>query len=194
MTPAAGGCALLDGDAPPREFRTLNDRYPLLLFPAFRLQDAMQRVTLGRKQWRLVMEAYNKQRERDEYTRSSGGKKAPPEWCARARARRAVRSVVGRGHRPERRPGRPPSSVARAIDPISRVRGDADGGGRDTGACAGGARHAWGARSCRGSRRYEKWPWKGLRIGFGLAHGGRVNTVYIDSSRPRLKAQNAISR
>jgi hypothetical protein len=29
------------------EFKRMNDRYPMVLFPAFKLQDTMQRCTLG---------------------------------------------------------------------------------------------------------------------------------------------------
>jgi len=38
------------------EFLTLDSRYPLILFPAFRLQDTMQRNSLGddHRKWRHV--------------------------------------------------------------------------------------------------------------------------------------------
>nr|CCA23416.1 conserved hypothetical protein [Albugo laibachii Nc14] len=34
-----------------KEFKVLNARFPLLLFPSFRLQETMQRSTLGQRQW-----------------------------------------------------------------------------------------------------------------------------------------------
>jgi hypothetical protein len=33
------------------EFKILNKRYPMLLFPCFRLQDRMQKSTLGENHW-----------------------------------------------------------------------------------------------------------------------------------------------
>lgn len=38
---------LLDFD----EFKIMNKRYPMLLFPCFRLQDRMQKSTLGEGHW-----------------------------------------------------------------------------------------------------------------------------------------------
>jgi len=37
-----------DGLIDYQEFGQINDRYPLVLFPAFRLQDVMQRNSLGK--------------------------------------------------------------------------------------------------------------------------------------------------
>ncbi len=36
-----------DGFVSFEEFKRMNDRYPMVLFPAFKLQDTMQRCTLG---------------------------------------------------------------------------------------------------------------------------------------------------
>ena len=33
------------------EFKELNKRFPLILYPAFRLQDSMQKFTLGEQNW-----------------------------------------------------------------------------------------------------------------------------------------------
>merc|ERR1712139_250468 len=37
------------------EFQELDRRYPLVLFPAFRLQDRMQKMTLGESGWKGIM-------------------------------------------------------------------------------------------------------------------------------------------
>ena len=42
------------------EFRELNRRYPLVLFPAFRLQDNLQRGSLGQRRWRKILELRQK--------------------------------------------------------------------------------------------------------------------------------------
>ena len=36
------------------EFQHLNMRYPMLLFPCFRLQDRLQKATLGEQHWLLL--------------------------------------------------------------------------------------------------------------------------------------------
>jgi hypothetical protein len=38
------------------EFRELDKRYPLVLFPAYRLQDAMQRRCLSERAWTQIRE------------------------------------------------------------------------------------------------------------------------------------------
>lgn len=40
------------------EFIAINRRFPTLLYPAFRLQERMQKMTLGPRKWKLIMEAY----------------------------------------------------------------------------------------------------------------------------------------
>lgn len=60
---------LIDRD----EFRELNRRYPLILFPAFRLQDRMQRSTLGEKRWTKVHRALHKKQRVEEYRNTHGG-------------------------------------------------------------------------------------------------------------------------
>lgn len=42
------------------EFIELNRRYPLILFPAFRLQDRMQKGTLGEWRWSSIMKQQQK--------------------------------------------------------------------------------------------------------------------------------------
>ncbi|GLE00144.1 hypothetical protein PINS_up008871 [Pythium insidiosum] len=58
-----------DGVLDFEEFKMLNKRYPLLLFPCFRLQDRMQKATLGENHWlklhrrlydRLKLEIYQR--------------------------------------------------------------------------------------------------------------------------------------
>ncbi len=60
------------------EFLELDRRYPLMLFPAFRLQDVMQRTSLGEKVWLKVMEKYQEVRRIEEYKAAHGGR-APPD-------------------------------------------------------------------------------------------------------------------
>ena len=45
------GDGLIDRD----EFRQMNQRYPMVLFPMFHLQDKMQRCTLGERRWTQIM-------------------------------------------------------------------------------------------------------------------------------------------
>lgn len=60
------------------EFLEIDRRYPLVLFPAFRLQDMMQRNSLGENTWVKVIEAYQESRRIEEYKAAHGGR-APPE-------------------------------------------------------------------------------------------------------------------
>lgn len=60
------------------EFLELDRRYPLMLFPAFRLQDVMQRQSLGEKAWLSVMERYQEAKRVEEYKSLHGGR-APPD-------------------------------------------------------------------------------------------------------------------
>ena len=55
------------------EFQELNRRYPLVLFPAFRLQDNMQKGTLGQKGWVKVARRINKAKYIAEYMKMHGG-------------------------------------------------------------------------------------------------------------------------
>jgi Ca2+-binding EF-hand superfamily protein len=65
------------------EFLELDRRYPLVLFPAFRLQDMMQRNTLGERVWLKVIENYQETRRIEEYKATHGGR-APPDPPMRA--------------------------------------------------------------------------------------------------------------
>lgn len=65
------------------EFLEIDRRYPLILFPAFRLQDMMQRNTLGENTWLKVIEQYQESRRIEEYKNSHGGR-APPDPPMRA--------------------------------------------------------------------------------------------------------------
>ena len=58
------------------EFRNLNDRYPMILHPAFRMQDKLQKYTLGEEEWVKVMENINYWQKIKEYTDKEG--EAPP--------------------------------------------------------------------------------------------------------------------
>mmetsp|Transcript_37542 Transcript_37542/g.47307 ORF Transcript_37542/g.47307 Transcript_37542/m.47307 type:complete len:470 (-) Transcript_37542:343-1752(-) len=60
------------------EFTEMDKRYPLLFFPAFRLQDQMQRKTLGLKTWDKIHENIRVQKEIADYAAKHGGME-PPE-------------------------------------------------------------------------------------------------------------------
>jgi len=60
------------------EFLEIDRRYPIVLFPAFRLQDVMQRNTLGESAWLKIIENYQHNRRVEEYKALHGGR-APPE-------------------------------------------------------------------------------------------------------------------
>lgn len=55
----------------------LDKRYPLVLFPAFRLQDRMMKKTLGEKSWVKVHENIEKERKIREYMEAHGGQRPP---------------------------------------------------------------------------------------------------------------------
>jgi Ca2+-binding EF-hand superfamily protein len=62
---------LLDRD----EFRDIDRRFPMMLFPAFRLQDRLQRNTLGDKTWIMVIERLAWNDHSDNYAASHNGRK-----------------------------------------------------------------------------------------------------------------------
>lgn len=60
------------------EFLEIDRRYPLVLFPAFRLQDVLQSASLGESTWLTVIERYEESKRIEEYKANHGGK-APPD-------------------------------------------------------------------------------------------------------------------
>lgn len=59
------------------EFTSLNNRYPIVLFPAFRLQQALQVHTLGEKEWTNIAGKVNQKRLAEIYARKHGGMPPP---------------------------------------------------------------------------------------------------------------------
>lgn len=59
------------------EFLELDRRYPLVLFPAYRLQDTLQKNSLGEKGWVRVIEKFNKIKRIEEYKAANGGRLPP---------------------------------------------------------------------------------------------------------------------
>lgn len=59
------------------EFLELDRRYPLVLFPAFRLQDRMQKISMGENMWHKVVESYDRQKKIDDYKAKHGGRLPP---------------------------------------------------------------------------------------------------------------------
>lgn len=60
------------------EFLEIERRYPLVLFPAFRLQDTMQKLSMGEYVWLELIADYSEQKRIEEYRATHGGR-APPE-------------------------------------------------------------------------------------------------------------------
>ena len=71
------GDGLIDFD----EFKEMNRRYPMVLFPAFRLQDKMQHYTLGRRRWNTIMKETSIIKDVIKYRKIHGGS-MPPESCS----------------------------------------------------------------------------------------------------------------
>jgi Ca2+-binding EF-hand superfamily protein len=55
------------------EFREIDKRFPLILFPAYRLQDAMQKCCLGQAEWTKLRAAYRRKLVIEEYSLLHGG-------------------------------------------------------------------------------------------------------------------------
>ena len=72
-----------DGLIDYNEFIELERRYPLILFPAFRLQDSLQAFSLGSRQWLRIIEEHTRMRKIDEYKALHGGKAPPEPWSRR---------------------------------------------------------------------------------------------------------------
>ena len=47
----------------------MNRRYPLVIFPAFRLQDRMQKLTLGPDRWNVILKSQKRFEAIDNYLR-----------------------------------------------------------------------------------------------------------------------------
>ena len=60
------------------EFLEIERRYPLVLFPAFRLQDTMQVQSMGEDMWLEIISDYSEAKRIEEYKAIHGGR-APPE-------------------------------------------------------------------------------------------------------------------
>lgn len=59
------------------EFQLLNRRYPSILFPIFRLQDLLQKATLGEKQWLRVAARNAREKMAEKYKRLHNGQLPP---------------------------------------------------------------------------------------------------------------------
>ena len=62
-----------DGVIDINEFIELDRRFPMLMFPAFRLQEKMQKITLGEKQWTKIIEKIELSRHRQVFLNMNGG-------------------------------------------------------------------------------------------------------------------------
>jgi hypothetical protein len=67
------GDGLIDID----EFRILDRRYPMVLFPAFRLQDRLQRGSLSTMRWREILRRRELRRVYNDYKKQHGGQLPP---------------------------------------------------------------------------------------------------------------------
>ena len=62
-----------DGVIDLREFIELDRRFPMLMFPAFRLQEKMQKLTLGEYQWTKINEKIERSRHRKNFMDTHDG-------------------------------------------------------------------------------------------------------------------------
>eukprot|EP00942_MAST-04A_sp_MAST-4A-sp1_P009122 g9122.t1 len=60
------------------EFRTLNRRYPMTLFPIFRMQSNLQKLSLGDSRWNQILKDMQTRKNVHKYRREHGGE-MPPE-------------------------------------------------------------------------------------------------------------------
>lgn len=72
---------LIDRD----EFRELNKKFPMILFPAFHLQDKLRRSTLGVSWWNRLLEERERKLYMGEYQKSHNGELPMEGFCTRAR-------------------------------------------------------------------------------------------------------------
>lgn len=73
------GDGLIDFD----EFRRLHKRFPMVLFPAFRLQDRMQKATLGEGKWLSILKAKARSEYIHQYKIEHNGALPPETQCER---------------------------------------------------------------------------------------------------------------
>jgi Ca2+-binding EF-hand superfamily protein len=66
-----------DGLIDPDEFRELNRAYPMVLFPAFRFQDNLQRGSLGQNRWVQIQARKAKLAQLEEYRKNHKGQLPP---------------------------------------------------------------------------------------------------------------------
>jgi hypothetical protein len=59
------------------EFIEMEKRFPIIMFPAFRLQDILQKTTLGEREWLRIMENVFQTAKIEEYKATHGGKMPP---------------------------------------------------------------------------------------------------------------------
>lgn len=69
-----------DGMIDYREFCEMERKFPMIFYPAFRLQDTMQKNTLGETEWNYVLQNYAHNQAVEEYRDTHGGR-SPPLSC-----------------------------------------------------------------------------------------------------------------
>ena len=62
------GDGLIDFD----EFKTLDRRYPMTLFPIYRMQSNLQKLSLGESRWNQILKDMQTRKQVHEYRRSHG--------------------------------------------------------------------------------------------------------------------------
>jgi len=65
------------------EFIEIERRFPLILFPAFKLQDTMQKTSLGEREWVRIRENVTYLRKLNEYRANHGGRNPPEPFSKR---------------------------------------------------------------------------------------------------------------
>jgi len=66
-----------DGLIEMEEFMELNRKFPMLMFPAFRLQDVMQKKTLGIRRWTQILRERNKRQKIEQFKAENRGLEPP---------------------------------------------------------------------------------------------------------------------
>lgn len=96
------------------QFKDLNNKFPMLLFPAFRFQDKVQSKILGRPVWMDIARRVQQERERESYKRTHGGAEPPKSFSEK------YLSCFTRQKTGSRRARKPPSAKDTAIKKASQ--------------------------------------------------------------------------
>lgn len=106
------------------EFVDIDRRFPLVLFPAFRLQDRMQKMTLGAAEWRSINEAVVRCNREQEYREKHNGREMPQPLLRKVAVKYFSCLVDNRKVDVERINASRPAAVMRAAEQAAQVIAD----------------------------------------------------------------------